>query len=291
MPQLNTSSPVTSFLNSSTTGEMRVAANVLVSSDLLTPQANIHSGLTFVNSVPAKVFGGVIPDNALNGDTTATEIYWGDMVTNIGSAAFNNCSGLTGELLIPDSVTIIGDNAFNDCDFTGPLTIGSSVTYIGDYAFNACYVLTGSLVIPDSVTSIGSGAFTYCGFTGSLTIGSGVTNIGDYAFYNCTSFTGLVIDNGVTGITIGNNAFQNCSGLIDDLIIPDSVTSIGSTCFYGCSNLTTVYVNVDAAVIDSTAFVVSGVTIIYYEATKTGWTDPWNGITTAEWTSFPDPMP
>lgn len=60
-------------------------------------------------------------------------------VTVIGDNAFAYCSGLTGDLLIPNSVTQIGESAFFQCQgFGGKLTIGESVAYIGDWAFRKC---------------------------------------------------------------------------------------------------------------------------------------------------------
>ena len=52
-------------------------------------------------------------------------------VTSIGYSAFYNCSGLTGNLVIPNSVTTIGKFAFSFCSgFTGNLVISNSVTTI-----------------------------------------------------------------------------------------------------------------------------------------------------------------
>ena len=188
------------------------------------------------------------------------------IVTGIGNNAFNGCSGLTGELIIPNTVTAIGTSAFQNCSgFTGSLTIGNSVATIGNNAFKNCTGFTGSLVIPDSVTSIGNYAFQTCsGFSGNLIIGNSVTSIGAYAFMNCSGFTGnLIIGNSVTTIgplafacqyggnysgslvipnsvtTIGNGAFMNCSGLTGNLDIPSSITSMSSA-FNGCSGFTSI---------------------------------------------------
>ena len=209
----------------------------------------------------------------------------GNSVTSIGDGAFLNCSGFTGSLTIGNSVTSIGNYAFEGCSgFTGNLTIGNSVTLIGDRAFNNCSGFTGSLTIGNSVTTISGSAFygcsgflevhynatncddifdivapfSYCGgtlvigenveripnylfeyanFTGDLVIPNSVTTIGNSAFQYCSGFTGnLTIGNSVT--TIGSSAFQYCSGFTGNLTIGNSVTTIGNYAFQGCSGFT-----------------------------------------------------
>ncbi|MDE6265015.1 MAG: leucine-rich repeat protein, partial [Paramuribaculum sp.] len=133
--------------------------------------------------------------------------------TAIASFACYACSGLTGSLTIPNSVTSIGDYAFWDCSgFTGSLTIPNSVTSIGVGAFQYCNGFTGSLTIPNSVTTIESDAFSHCsGFTGSLTIPNSVTTTGNHAFYGCSGFTELIIGKNVKSIE--EFAWGSCTGL------------------------------------------------------------------------------
>ncbi len=160
-------------------------------------------------------------------------------VRSIGYMAFYGCSGFTGSLTIPNSVTEIGGAAFSGCSgFTGSLTIPNSVTEIGGAAFSGCSGFTGSLIIGNSVTEIGTSTFDGCsGFTGSLIIGNSVTTIGNYAFYECSGFTGsLTLGNSVT--SIGYAAFCYCHGLTGELFIPNTVTSIGSLAFWHCQGLT-----------------------------------------------------
>ena len=160
-------------------------------------------------------------------------------VTSIGESAFWGCSGLTGDLVIPNSVTTIGNWAFLNCSgFTGSLTIGNSVTTIGYMAFRNCSGFRGGLTIGNSMNLIDDNAFSGCsGFTGDLTIPNSVTSIGNDAFRGCSSFTGnLTIPNSVT--SIGDDAFYGCSGLTGDLVIPNTVTEIGGYTFYGCSGFT-----------------------------------------------------
>ena len=72
----------------------------------------------------------------------------------------------------------------------------------------------------------------------SVIIPNGVTSIGELAFENCSGLTGeLVIPNSV--ISIGEQAFAYCTGLTS-VTIGNSVTSIGVSAFNECSGLTSV---------------------------------------------------
>ena len=111
-------------------------------------------------------------------------------------------------------MTYIGGSAFAGCSgFTGSLTIPNSVTEIENYAFYYCYGFTGSLTIPNSVTYIGEGAFEDCGFTGSLTIPNSVTEIGDSAFAYCTNLQFLQVE-AFNPPIIGNNTFEDVNKAI-----------------------------------------------------------------------------
>ena len=185
-------------------------------------------------------------------------------VTVIGSSAFYGCSGLTGSLVIPNSVITIAYHAFGYCSgFSGSLILGSSIQTLEQEAFDYCTGFNGSLTIPESVTQINYDVFRGCsGFTTlnynainctlggvyldwlqgcvSLTtvnIGEDVQVIPSYFLRNHTSFTGgLVIPESVT--SIGTQAFNGCSGFTGSLNIPENVTSIGENAFNGCSGFT-----------------------------------------------------
>ena len=210
-----------------------------------------------------------IPDSvtsisyAFGGCSSLTKIYYtGEMVKWCGISGLSNLmrSGITlyingveitGELVIPDSVTSIGSSAFSYCSGLTSVTIPDSVTEIGSSAFEDCRGLT-SVTIGNSVTEIGSSAFEDCRGLTSVTIGNSVTEIGNSAFYYCSSLTSVTIGNSVTRIS--RHAFYYCSSLTS-VTIPDSVTSIGEKAFYNCSGLT-----------------------IYCEATSKprGWDSNWN---------------
>ena len=58
-------------------------------------------------------------------------------VTNIGAAAFSDCSGLTS-ITIPNSVTSIGLCAFKNCSALISVTIPNSITSIEMQTFYQC---------------------------------------------------------------------------------------------------------------------------------------------------------
>ena len=167
---------------------------------------NNYSGLTTAN----------IPSSVTNNGTTYS-------VTSIGDYAFLYCRGLTS-VTIPNSVTSIGFRAFNQCrGLTSELIIPNSVISIGNSAFSGCSGLT-SVIIPNSVTSIGYGVFDSCSGLTSVTIPNSVTSIGSSAFYECSGLTSVTIGNSVT--RIGDYAFSGCSGLTLVVSLIENPTSV-----------------------------------------------------------------
>ena len=166
-------------------------------------------------------------------------------VTMIKDQAFEANSGLTGNLVIPNTVTEIGYRAFGGCDhFTGDLVIPNSVRAIGMEAFSDCSGFDGSLVLPDSLEVIEFWVFSGCsGLTGTLNIPNTVTEIKTGAFNGCSGFTGdLVIPNsvkhlGLTDSYTTRGVFCDCEGFDGHLVLPDSLEDIGAYCFASCSNL------------------------------------------------------
>ena len=190
-------------------------------------------------------------------------------------SAFRNCSGLTGELNIPNSVTEIGMSAFKNCSGLNKVTIPNSVTKIYSEAFCGCNGLT-EIIIPESIVSIDGSAFQNCrmlttlyfnaincDYCGSLfysafpkelktiIIGDKVTKIPQATFSNCSKLTEVTIPNSVT--SIGECAFFNCSSL-KIITIGNSVKSIGESAFKDCSNLTSFTIPASVASIGKDAF-------------------------------------
>ena len=96
---------------------------------------------------------------------------------------------------------------------------------------------SGSVVIPDEVTFMNRTR--------------NVTTIGESAFQDCSGLTSVTIGNSVT--SIGDRAFQGCSDLTS-VTIPNSVTSIGELAFCGCSGLTSVTIPNSVTSVGGAAF-------------------------------------
>lgn len=77
-----------------------------------------------------------------------------------------------------------------------------------------------------------------------------VTAIGDYAFWNCTA---TVINIADSVVSIGNNAFQNCT-VLTTVKIPDSVKSIGECAFSSCTALRSITIPDSVTSIGNMAF-------------------------------------
>jgi len=166
----------------------------------------------------------------------------GENVQRIPNYMFYEGS-FTGGLTIPNGVTEIGSYAFEKCTgFNGSLTIPNSVTTIGKSAFRSCTGFNGSLSIGNGVTTIGETAFYGCtGFTGDLTLTHELSYLGGSAFYNCNGLTGspsIVL----TG-TIGSYALSGCSNLAATITIGENVTTVGNCAFRSCGNITAVHYN------------------------------------------------
>jgi uncharacterized repeat protein (TIGR02543 family) len=77
-----------------------------------------------------------------------------------------------------------------------------------------------------------------------------------YSFYNGatgkTSLTSVKLPTSLT--SIGNNAFEGCTGLTDSLSLPEDIATIGSSAFEGCSHLTGISFPEGLTTIGSSAF-------------------------------------
>ncbi|MBR6284408.1 MAG: leucine-rich repeat domain-containing protein, partial [Muribaculaceae bacterium] len=88
-----------------------------------------------------------VGDSCCAGRTKLSGITWGGNITKIGTRAFYGCTGLTGEITIPDQMTYLGDYAFYNCSNLSSIYIPRSsvaAMYPGFFGNNSsnfrCYV-------------------------------------------------------------------------------------------------------------------------------------------------------
>ena len=166
-------------------------------------------------------------------------------------------SKLSGDLVLPDSVTTIEDDSFSNCNYLTSVTM-PSVETIGERAFSACSNLT-SVNMP-IVQSIGGRAFQNC--TKLKRVNSNTDNvinlpdtlesIGDSSFIQSFTETPapdeftLVLPNN-NNFVIGSSAFANCTNITKIKAqnetfnngSTDSSASYSNTNFGWCSRIKT----------------------------------------------------
>ena len=206
----------------------------------------------------------VIPSTVTYIINGVTQVY---SVTSISWSAFSGCSGLLGNLIIPNSVTKIEDDAFNGCSgFTGELIIPNSITMIGERAFSFCSGFTGPLTIPNSVTKIGMEAFFGCnGINENLTLPNSVIEIGDGAF-SCGGLNAVYYTGGIdqwcsiqfdgesaNPLYYAHNLYVN-NELVTNLVIPESVMEIKDYAFRLATCLTSLTISNSVTKIGNGAF-------------------------------------
>ncbi len=215
-------------------------------------------GLTTVNFNPTNCtyMGGVSVTSFIRvfyECTSLTTLNIGANVTNIPYYAFENCSTLTGTLVIPNAVRKIEKGAFRDCSGLTGLTIGESLDTIKTNAFSGC----------SSLATI------------------------NYNARNCVfeDSNGISGNSHITTVNIGNNvvripsgAFENCIGISGTLTIPNSVTSIGDRAFSHCYNISSLRLGSGISTIESFAFncinystYTTGLQSVYYAGTLEQW--------------------
>ncbi len=186
---------------------------------------------------------------------------------NIGAYAFAGCTGIT-KVILPYTAIDIGTYAFYNCSALTEIVIPKELENIGAYAFVGCEALTSvdlsnvvtlgeafaadsgitEVVVGGKLTTVEEGTFD--GMIG-VTFAEGLTELPLKAFYNNTTLKKIVLPQ--TLVTIGNQAFEGCTGLTE-LVIPDSVKEIGYAAFKNATNLEKVVLGVGVETIGNNAF-------------------------------------
>lgn len=201
-----------------------------------------------------------VADGAFKDCTSLSTINLGNVV-EIGSSAFQGCTGLTGTLLLSNLMTL-GPSAFQDCYALESVEM-PLVTRIENSAFMMSRNYDGrsalTMVVLPNVESIGHDAFRACDKLQSINIpkciylGADLTDAYQGScFQDCASLASVTLSDELeyiptntfvsTGLqtvklpsglkAIGDYAFEN--GRLSAIDIPEGVKSIGRRSFYNC---------------------------------------------------------
>ena len=135
------------------------------------------------------------------------------ILKTIGSNAFHDTIILTGDILIPASVTKINRSAFENSAITSlAFEANSNLQDIGTLAFSGAESLTGPVIIPNSTTKIDHYAFVSTGIT-SFEIPESVDFWGMTIFADCTQLSRVIVhgdDDSWQGQSVNNLALSLC---------------------------------------------------------------------------------
>ena len=159
-------------------------------------------------------------------------------VTKIADSAFSNkMSGYVKphdsltSVKLPSTLTSIGARAFYDCTnlSNADLAACTGLKTIGDRAF--CATALADVKFPASLSDIGKYAFATCKLTNvDLSGCTQLRSVSDGSFYINEGLISVKLPS--TLISIGANAFDNCTGLLNvDLSACTELTTIGSYAF------------------------------------------------------------
>lgn len=177
-----------------------------------------------------------IPEHLFTSHPSIKSLKISSNVSKINRYAFFGCSGLT-QIVIPDGVHTISASAFAECTGVTSIELGSDLSEIAASAFTKSRIK--SIIIPKGITNIGGSAFrgssrletiyfdarnctdfistnyhfADCPMLESVVFGDNVRRIPEHVLSGLSSLELVTIGSRVT--TIGDNAFENCSGLVE----------------------------------------------------------------------------
>ncbi len=137
-----------------------------------------------------------------------------DEVTEIGSYAFNSCTGLS-TIELPESVWKIDSYAFSGCTGLTSVKMHEGISTIGYYAFSNCKSLQ-QITLPMSLHSIGERAFANCESMSSIELPEDLKELSSSVFYGTPleKITSLAVE----PATAKEDAFEGVESAI--LLVP-----------------------------------------------------------------------
>ncbi len=178
------------------------------------------------------VDGQTVADQAYYKDTSLTELYLPDGITQIGRFAFAR-STLT-EVELPEGVTDICFGAFYHCDSLEKLTLPSTVVRVEPKAFEHTAYLKQFREGSEKFLINGGVLLSYQGNDSTVSVPAGVRVIASEVFAGHDEIESVSLPDSVT--VIGEAAFENCRAL-KKVKLGSQVEKISDRAFSGCVSL------------------------------------------------------
>jgi hypothetical protein len=179
-------------------GSCPALAYIRVGSGVTILPANFLFGCTALEMITGCAGVIEIYDFALTSCNLINSYPFNGNEETIGIYAFSE-SGLSGTVVIPDSVENLGEGVFSSCSIEG-LTLGSGVTILPALFCASCNKLV-SMIIPDTYTAVENGTFQSCAKMVGIDFGSGVETIGNHVLDGCTALESITI---AAYVTVGD---------------------------------------------------------------------------------------
>lgn len=188
------------YLSIKTGGEAKLHKSVLLS--LIKTATN-----KYVLDLSGAVYEATEFPAIFAGNQYLTSIEFPKNIQSIAASAFDQCSNLSGSIVVPVSVSKIGEYAFSNTNIE-KIILSENMSVIEKGTFSGCILLT-SVEKMLSIKVINHYAFNSCYELRSIDLSS-VEWLGDYCFNECRSLISILF---ARIEQIGNKAFYNCISL------------------------------------------------------------------------------
>ena len=143
----------------------------------------------------------------------------GNSLYSIGEYAFRGCMNISGQIIIPSTLTHLYEEAFKDTGITEVIfEPDSKIETIGKYAFMNCTNLTKFEMFGSISPFELNGTFNNCPNLTTIRLGGTLSSIDNTAFRGCDNINNIILETGYTPLEIFDvNIFKNC--LIDSLYL------------------------------------------------------------------------
>lgn len=155
-----------------------------------------------------------------------------ESVVELGYCSFFDCSHVT-HIQLPKNLKIVGEASFYGCLILEEINLPPTVEEIGMQIFGTCEKIT-SIVMPPKITDILWYTFSLCRSLVSVEMSEEVTHIGERAFFECHSLVNIHLPQCLK--QLDKEAFLDCP-VLASIIIPGKVTHVGNQCFSLCVSL------------------------------------------------------